>query len=636
MGGAPQNYPGVSVVAQKGIATSVTYKNNLGDAYNPPLLQRYITVDQTLNWANPLNVTPGSSLRFSPYSGPQPVVPHLHGGEVRSDSDGGPDEWWTPGGEGYLSGPMAAPGGIRGPGFYKNVFNYTNAQEAATIWFHDHALGATRTNVYAGIAAFWIIRDEFDTGIVNTGLKLPAGPQEIEIAIQDRQFDTTGQWLFPDGYPGGLNLGPPNPDVHPYWNPEFFGDVIVVNGRSWPYLQVEPRRYRFHLLNGSNARVYELRIDDTTLLPATAGPPIWVIGTDGGLLDKPVVTSTGPTDRLIIAPGERYDVIIDFTAFNAKTLTIMNSANAPFPLGGIVPDPNGTAQIMQFQVNLPVSVPTEYSFDPAVIPTPTLRGGLGQPPAIVRLADGLGGPAVPINKKRQLVLREVGGLGGPLEVLVNNTKFNGLRAGTVTPIPGSVRVGTNWLNELPQLGSTEEWEIINLTVDAHPIHLHMIQFQLENRQAYDSANYILLAYDPAFLGAPIDGYGPPLNYNIVNTDGAIGGNPPVSGYLTGPIQPPLPQEFGWKDTILSYPGEVTRIIARWAPQNVPVNAVTPGQNLFNFNPTFGPGYVWHCHIIDHEDNEMMRPYIPTKKADNTFVKIGGETSAIDFLLLLNP
>lgn len=635
VGGAPQNYPGVTVEAQKGTGTSVTYTNNLGTATIPPILQRYITVDQTLMWANPLGLLANDPARFGPYSGPQPVVPHLHGGEVRSDSDGGPDEWWTPGGEGVLSTPVAA-GGIRGPGYYKNVFDYPNAQEAATIWFHDHALGATRTNVYAGIAAFWFIRDQFDTGTVGTGLNLPAGPQEIEIAFQDRQFDTTGQWFFPDGHPdSGLNGPPGNPTIHPFWIPEFFGDVIVVNGRSWPYLQVEPRRYRFHLLGGSNARVYEIRVDDTTV-PATptAGPPIYVIGTDGGLLDAPAITASTPTNRLLIAPGERYDVIIDFAAFNGKTLTIMNTANAPFPGGAIVPDPLGTAELMQFRVNLPI-VGTDTSFNPAAGGA-TLRGGSGQPPAIVRLANGTGGinPAVTLNKKRQLVLREVQGPGGPLEVLVNNTRINGIREGTVTPIPSSSRVGVNWLTELPQIGSTEEWEIINMTGDAHPIHLHMIQFQVMNRQVYND-----IAYTPVYeahfpVGAVIDGYGPPLNYNHVNVDGAIGGNPSISSFLTGVVQPPLPQENGWKDTVLTYPGEVTRIIARWAPQNVAVNGVTPGQNLFAFDPTYGPGYVWHCHIIDHEDNEMMRPYIPSKKADNTFAKFGGEIPAIMDILLL--
>lgn len=644
VGGAGPSYPGVTVEAQKGTATAVTYINNLGTANTPPLLQRYITIDQTLKWANPMGLQATDYEKWSPYSGPHPVVPHLHGGEVRSDSDGGPDEWWTPGGEGILSTPPAA-GGIRGPGYYKNIYNYPNAQEAGTIWFHDHALGATRTNVYAGIAAFWLIRDQFDTGLVSTGLNLPAGPQEIEIAIQDRQFDTNGQWLFPDGYPAGLNGPPMNPDVHPYWNGEFFGDFIVVNGKTWPFLNVEPRRYRFRLLNGSNARVYDIRLDDTTtpVIPPVfppvypAGPPIYVIGTDGGLLDTPAITSSTDLNRLIIAPGERYDVIIDFTNFASKTLTIMNFANGPFPGGGITPDPNGTMELMQFRVA--ATSPPDNSYNPAS-GTPLREANVTtKPPPIVRLADGNGAiaPGVVVNKTRQLVLREImSPAGAPLEILMNNTKFDGLRDGTQTPIPGSSRVGPNWMTELPQIGSTEVWEIINPTADAHPIHPHMIQFQLVNRQAFNQAAYDI-AYATAFGGTVIDGYGPPNIYNTPNPiDGAIGGNPSVTPHLNGPIQPPLPQEYGWKDTILAYPGEVTRIIGRWAPQDVALNAVNPGQNLFSFDPTYGPGYVWHCHIIDHEDNEMMRPYIPSKKADNTFAKFGEEIPGIVVPLLLLP
>jgi spore coat protein A len=605
VGNAPALYPGYTVESLRGAGTTVTtYTNNLGTANSYPILQRYITVDQSIHWANPLNVPMGDLARMLPYSGPQAVVPHLHGGEVRSDSDGGPDAWWTPGGEGVNTSPLG---------------------------FHDHLLGCTRTNVYAGLAAFWFLRDEYDTGIAGTGLNLPAGDEEIEVVIQDRQFDTNGQWLFPDGYPAGLNGPPPNPDIHPFWNPEFFGDVIVVNGRSWPYFQVQPRRYRIRLLNGSNARFYEIRLEEREHFdPPEAGPPMYVIGTDGGLLDAPVITSSTAMNRLLIAPGERYDLIIDFSGQEGNNLTIVNTANAPFP-GGDPPDPNTTEELMQFRVNLPL-VGTDTSFDPAA-PGATLRGGASQPPAIVRLADGDGGinPAVTISKKRQLILREVEGPGGPVEVFVNNSKWGGLREGTSTPIPGSSSVGPNHLTELPQVGSTEEWEIINTTGDAHPIHLHLVQFQLINRQTYDDVAY-LAAYDAAFPGGvAIDGYGPPNYYNTPNADGAIGGNPAVSPFLTpGTTTAPLPQERGWKDTFIMYPGQVTRVIVRWAPQDTAVGGVTPGQNLYPFNPSYGPGYVWHCHIIDHEDNEMMRPYIPVF---NSYNKYGADTGAYQLLLL---
>jgi spore coat protein A len=629
VGGAPALFPGYTVEAQKGTPTMVTYTNNLGTATTFPILQRYLTVDQTIHWANPLNRSMNDPDRWFPYSGPQAVVPHLHGGEVRSDSDGGPDAWWTPGGEGSMDTPPAY-GAIRGPGYYTNVLNYPNSQEATTIWFHDHTLGETRLNVYAGLAAFWFIRDQYDTGIPDTGLELPAGNQEIEVVIQDRQFDTNGQWLFPDGYPAGINGPPTNPTIHPFWNPEFFGDVIVVNGRAWPYFPVEPRRYRVRFLNGSNARFYQITLQNLANNPPTDGPPMYVIGTDGGLLDAPVIVSSTPTDHLIIAPGERYDVIIDFSGFQDQNLTITNTANAPFP-DGDPPDPATTVELMQFQVSLPLSSPDD-SFNPAT-PGITLRGDENQPPAIVRLSDGVGGinPAVKINQTRQLVLREVQGPGGPIEVLVNNSKWGGKEEGTSTPIPGSKKVGANYITELPQIGSTEEWTIINTTGDAHPIHLHLVQFQLINRQSYDDAAYTA-AYEAAFPGGvAIDGYGPPNYYNTPNADGAIGGNPAVSPYLTpGTVTPPLPQEVGWKDTFIMYPGQVTRIIVRWAPQDVPINGVKPGQELYPFDSTYGPGYVWHCHILDHEDNEMMRPYIPIH---NPFNREMMDVGALSILLL---
>jgi FtsP/CotA-like multicopper oxidase with cupredoxin domain len=615
VGGAPHLYPGFTVESHKGAGTTVTtYTNNLGTATTFPILQRYITVDQSIHWANPLNLMMNDPARMEPYSGPQAVVPHLHGGEVRSDFDGGPDAWWTPGGEGPKNSPLAA-GAIRGPGYYTNALSYPNLQEAATLWFHDHLLGGTRTNVYAGLAAFWFLRDQYDTGIAGTGLNLPAGNQEIEVVIQDRQFDTTGQLLFPDGYPAGLNGPPPNPDIHPFWNPEFFGDVIVVNGRSWPYFEVQPRRYRVRLLNGSNARFYEIHFENASPF-TTATPPIYVIGTDGGLLDRPVRVSSTLTNRLLIAPGERYDLIIDFGGFYGQNFIAYNTANAPFPDGDPV-DPATTAQLLQFRVNRDYTGP-DTSFNPGA-GNARLRGGANQPPAIVRLADGNGGinPGVQVSKKRQLTLREVMGPGGPEEVLVNNTKWGGLRAGTMSPVPGSSLLGPNHLTELPQVGSTEVWEIINTTGDAHPIHLHLVQFQLINRESYDDVGY-LAAYDAAFPGGvALDAYGPPNYYNTPNADGAIGGNPAVSPFLIpGTLTPPLPQERGWKDTFVMYPAQVTRVIVRWAPQDIAVGGVTPGQNLYPFDPTYGPGYVWHCHIIDHEDNEMMRPYIPVMNGYN--------------------
>jgi spore coat protein A, manganese oxidase len=242
---------------------------------------------------------------------------------------------------------------------------------------------------------------------------------------------------------------------------------------------------------------------------------------------------------------------------------------------------------------------------------------------MVRLTDGNGHLAsrVTISKVRQIVLKEAEGPGGPEMVLVNNTKWDGLMSPNIdkTVFPDGV-------TELPQIGSTEIWEVINLTMDAHPMHTHLTQFQILNREAFQGDLMTLtggyydawgtafgtppptVCADPTNLQNPCPGYGPPLPYQVPNADGALGGNPALGPYLTGNITSPDPWESGWKDTAKAYPGQVLRLVVRWTPTNIPNFFAKPGRNLYTFDPTQGPGYVWHCHIIDHEDNEMMRPY----------------------------
>ncbi len=643
--GAAPNYPGVTVEQHKGTPTTITYVNNL--PVNP-VLRKYLTYDQTIHWADPLN----TGHTTATYAGPIPTVVHLHGGEDQSTSDGVPEAWFTINGlhgKGYATFKPTAPNAA--------VYSYPNGQQATTLWFHDHVLGVTRLNVYAGQAAFYFLRDQYDTGLASNPLKLPAGNHEVELLIQDRQFDTNGQLLFPDGNnnPSLVDGPPSNPNIHPYWIPEFFGDVNVVNGRAYPYLKVEPRRYRFRFLNGANSRFYRMGLVDAS--SGTTGPAMYVIGNDGGLLDTPVKMlgqaepptdgTPSPTTRLFIAPSERLDVIIDFTGLAGKTLTLTKDGNVPFPSGDPLAPADPTREVMQFQVTLPLQG-TDGTYNPAT--GGPLRGGLNQEPKIVRLANPTAGAlaaGVAPYHTRQLVLFEFedpygnngNAAGTPVIDVINNTKWNGRRdGGGNQPVPGS---GSDqysqglYITEFPRVGSTEVWEFLNTTVDAHPIHIHLIQFQLINRQAVvidpNTGNPTYLdAWAAAFPGGTfngeaadgtwnpityqpgtiIPGYGPPLNYFNENADGAMGGNPAFSPYLTGPVIPPNPHEVGWKDTVKVYPGYVNRFVIRWAPQATAVNGVSPGQNLFSFDPTVGPAYLVHCHILDHEDNEMMRPYIP--------------------------
>jgi len=580
-------YPAFTIEARRHTPLHVTYVNGLTNTY----LQQRLTVDQTVHWANPLGLAMNSPEAMKRYTGPIPVVTHLHGAEVPSASDGGPDAWFTPS---YA---------LKGPAWSNGVtqnYTYPNDQEPTTLFYHDHTLGATRLNLYAGLVGFYFIRDEYDTGISGKGLNLPAGPYEIELAVQDKMFDENGQLLFPDGTganadgsaPAGFNGSPPSPATHPFWIPEFLGDVVVVNGKSWPYLNVEPRRYRFRIVDGANARFFNLTIP---------GVKSWVIGTDGGLLDEPV-----PVNSILLAPGERADVIVDFSPAAGRSIIMTNDAPGPFPNGGGGPSniKETIGQVMKFIVGTTITGGKDTSFDPSASGA-MLRGGSQQPPPIVRLADGNGGitPGVNVDKYRMLTLNEL-----PTHVILNNTLWAGLRPPEAAPIPGFVQVGPNYLSELPQVGATERWDIVNMTGMAHPVHLHLIQFQLMNRQKCDLAGYISL-YNSSFPGGQyIADYGPPLDYNKPNAAGAVGGNPDVTPSLKDTPEPPQPWEVGWKDTFKMLPGEVTRIIVRWAPEDVAINAVSAGRNRYSFDPTVGPGYVWHCHIVDHEDNEMMRPY----------------------------
>jgi spore coat protein A len=605
-GGTP-SWPALTIEARQNTTTTATYSNGL----NAPLqLQKYLTMDQSIHWADPLATTrnnncvngpPLAGPCLRPYSGPIPVVPHLHGAEVLSASDGHPDAWFTPG--------LA----LKGPGYVSNVYSYPNRQEATTLWFHDHALGMTRLNVFSGMAGFYLVRDTRDTGTASNPIGLPAGNFEQELLVADRQFDTNGQLLFPDGTPAanptGINGPPPNPEHHPFWNPEFFGDVITVNGKSWPFMQVEPRRYRIRVVNGSNARFYRMGLVNTAT--GAGGPPAWQIGSDGGFLNAPVGLANSPsTSKLFLAPGERADVIIDFAGQTGKTFVVTNDAEAPFPSGDAPADATPSAgEVMQFRVNLPLSSP-DTSFNPAS-PQRPLRAA-----PIVNIKPS---NTRPEDLKRQLVLVEVEGDGGPLEVLLNNSHWNGLREGTTTPIPGSISNGRGLqVTENPRVGATEIWEIANLTEDAHPIHLHLIQFQVLSRQTFDRDGY-RAAWDARFPGGTfngvtyqpgvyIPGFGPPLAYNTANAAHAVGGNLDFGPFLQGSAAGPAGPEGGWKDTIKALPFTITRIAVRYAPQAVAAGTVHPGTNLFPFDPTTGgPGYVWHCHILDHEDNEMMRP-----------------------------
>ncbi len=383
------NSPAATFEATRGIPVVVEWQNKLAGPH-------LFAVDPTLHWANP-NMIPMPGMANAPVApfplfppgfdgtvenplgffynaqSPVPIVTHLHGGEVQSYYDGGPDEWFTSGttpitGPGYSTYITPTTGKANAAVYY-----YPNTQPPATLWYHDHALGITRINVMSGLAGFYLLRDPADT----LATQLPSGPYEIPLAIQDRTFKVTdpvtgrNDLWFPDV---GLNIAD-----HPYWVPEFFGNTIMVNGKVWPNLDVEPRQYRFRLLDGSNARFYKLSFSNKMSFIQ--------IGSDGGYLPAPVTLT-----ELSISPGERADILVDFSKVPAGTRIILqNTAKAPTPRGAPA-DPQTTGQIMQFTVKqvTPV-VPT-----PLTAPFPTR-------PVLT-----------PDQPSRTLVLWEVMGAAGPL------------------------------------------------------------------------------------------------------------------------------------------------------------------------------------------------------------------------------
>jgi FtsP/CotA-like multicopper oxidase with cupredoxin domain len=411
----------------------------------------------------------------------------------------------------------------------------------------------TRLNVYAGPAGFYIVRggpagdDAVIDSRVGTKAVLP-GPApaaddppnktyyEIPIAIQDRSFNADGSLFYPDSrafFDGIVHGYIPDGEFSPIWNPEFFGNTIMVNGNTWPLLQVEKRRYRFRFLNGCQSRFLILYFGNVP------GVQIWQIGNEGGFLAEPVNLTARNGNQLLMGLAERADVIVDFGNVPPGSYVLAN-VGPDEPFGGGVPgddfevaDPATTGQILQFHV------------------VPALGVDDSTPPQFLQLPALMPLPVATVT--RQLALIEEASEGadeegeeveGPVEALL----------GTVAAGVWTERKWMDPVTENPAIGATEVWEIYNTTADAHPMHIHEIAFEVVNREGL-----------------------------VLNAEGEVA--EPIQ--LDGTISPPEPSESGFKDTVIAYPGQVTRIKGRFTK---------PGQ------------FVWHCHIVEHEDNEMMRPY----------------------------
>ncbi len=559
--GAPlgfvRNAPAGTFEAKKGKEVEVKWVNDLT---GPSLY----AVDPTLHWASPnpncmLMDATGTFPAFPPgFNGvtnpcnaqsPVPTVVHLHGAEVQSTSDGGPDQWFTASGKhgmDYFTTKKTDKNAA--------IYEYPNTQPPTTLFYHDHALGMTRLNVFSGLVGFYLLRDPGHEPSLIADKKY-----EIPLAIQDRIFQdgTTpgtraGDFYF---YPEGNSVAD-----HPYWVPEYFGNVIMVNGLVWPKMDVDQTTYRLRLVDGSNARFYTIHFNDSGDNPVQ----FYQIGTDGGYLQHPVSRT-----ELTIAPGERADILINFNGVNGP-VTMTNTAKFPFPTGDD-PEPGMDGTIMRFDIGS------------KVVASPPLPATLN-----TNIPD-LSHATPSVTRIRTLV--EIANANDePVMVTLNGQRWMGA------------------LSETPAPGAIEDWVIVDTTMDTHPIHTHLTQFQLQSRQDMDTATYLTnwtqkqwtncADYGLSPCGTLAPGTLPPWPNDYIPLE------LPIEKYLLGSPISPEANEMGWKDTIQMSPNQVTTIRIRYAALDNSGHA----PNWYAFDPTIGQGYVWHCHIIDHEDNEMMRPY----------------------------
>ncbi|MFF1495652.1 multicopper oxidase family protein [Streptomyces sp. NPDC058304] len=507
-------YLGPTISVNKDHPTVVKYRNHL------PTTHLFQSVIDSIRTGDP-ELTP---IPPPPY---EPMLPfpsnvnvwnvvHQHGGFTAPQSDGMPLHSFSPDGihaESYttLDPSRAKPN--------EAICAYTNHERSSLLWYHDHGMGMTSLNVYAGLAGLYVIRDPEDEQ-----LGLPHGEFEVPLILQDRTFNPDGSLA----YTMTLQEGE---------------DTPVVNGKAYPFLAVEPRRYRLRILNASNERFWRLRFDTPTDALLQPNLPFWLIGTDGGF--------RAPLQMLnfLIGPAERYDLIVDFSQMPMGANITMTNYHAPVHYPGMPGQGPQISEIMQFRVTKRLSGGPDRSTPPKDLKLPTAE------PIVPK----------PDTRRRQWVVYQ--------HKLFSTMTFNAVPF--MEPSQDFIKAG-----------STEIWEYINPNHDAHPMHVHLVNFQVLNRQPIDAAAY------QADYEKWIDGGRKPEDI------------PVLEKYFTGPAIPPDPDEaLSEKDTVKSYPETVTRIICREFSPPTETIASIPDSGT-----EFPATYVHHCHLLEHEDDDLMRPW----------------------------
>lgn len=533
---------------------SVKWSNELLNANGTPV-PHLLPVDTTLHWAYALH----GYQQYTIDNNGVPLVPHMHGGRNDSIYDGNPE---------YFFSPEAV---IKGPRYVTRTYEFGGPNwndKAGLMWYHDHVLGITRLNVYTGLAGLFALRDNDDSGRTDNPIGLPARPYEWGMVIQDRMFRNDGSLFYP-AFPGdpfyadfidgeGATLDP-NLFVNggPTALAEFFGDHMLVNGIIWPKVSVEPRQYRIRILNGTDSRFMRLKLkvirggasNGAATDPAAGYEiPFFVIGSDQSLCSK--ATAVTEVDSL---PGERLDLVIDFKTVSPGDRIIVENVFGDAPYGGALPDPvdlfpnRRTDRIMAFDVELP--------FD-SLIPDTSVG---------VNYALGGGGRVQGrVSKTRKVALFEGKDNHGRLQPLLGTAE-------PVVDVAGNTVSGAlPWfapITENPELGATEIWEIYNNTEDAHPVHIHLVHFEVLNREGFTAD---VIAQDVAQHNGSVG-----IGFRMENI------------VLDGNQRGREVTEDSRRDMVMALPGEVTRLKMTFDK---------PGR------------YVWHCHILSHEDHEMMRPF----------------------------
>lgn len=466
--------PGPLIEAIQGVPTYVTWQNFLPN-------QHILPWDPTINTAIPKT------------GGGVPTVVHLHGGIHPPQSDGSALAWFT---ANYRD---------KGPKWSQTTYTYPNVQHAGNLWYHDHALGLTRVNLLAGLIAPYVIKDD---PAVETKLNLPSGPEfDRHLMVFDRSFYKDGSIY--------MNRTGNNPTIHPQWQPEYFGDAIIVNGKAWPYLEVKRRKYRFRIINTSNARYFRFSL--------TNGLTFTVLGSDTSYLPSPVTSS-----NIIVAPAEIMDVVVDFSKASASESELINNAPYPYPTGATVDNLN--SKVMKFIIN-PGGV-TDESGIPATMKTYKTSSSWKE-----------------VETKRYIVMYEyLSGTGNPTHLYINGK-------GLLDPV-----------TETPKSGTTEVWEVINLTGDNHPLHIHLAEFQ-----AIKIQEVVDLEVFKSCMQSKND---------------AVACN--VTGHVTGQLLDVPEYEKTWKNIVKIEPGYQTTVVVKF---NLIENDAP-----YPFDPTSEPGYVYHCHV----------------------------------------